>query len=152
MYPGPVKMHPRVLAAMGRPAMGHRTPAFRDVNLEIRRLLQGLFQTTGDVTLLTGSGTAGLDAVLSNLFRQQDRVVTLLNGKFGERLAELAGRYATAVPVSCDWGQPPDLDRIAAALEANGGAQGLAFVHNETSVGFTHDAASLVKLAHKHDA
>ncbi len=150
MIPGPVKMHPRVLAAMSVPAMGHRTAPFRAVNKELRRLLQYVFQTRGEVALISGSGTAGLDGVFSTMLRKDDRVVTLANGKFGERLQELAGHYCTLMPIRAPWGQQIPLDSVATALEA--GATALAFVHNETSVGCTQDAEALAKLAHKHDA
>ena len=115
MIPGPVKMHPRVVAAMARPALGHRTAHFREINLDIRRLLQYLYQTQGDVTLISGSGTAALDSVFSNLFTADDVIVTLANGKFGSRLCDLADRYCTARPVESAWA--PDESSVAFYVE-----------------------------------
>lgn len=145
MIPGPVKMHPRVLRAMARPAFAHRSPEFRTVNKELRELLQYTFQTAGEVALLSGSGTAGVDSAFSNLFHRTDKVVCLNNGKFGERLAELARVYASPVVIDAPWGQPVDLERVR---EAAAGAKALSFVHNETSTGFTNPAEDIIRIAH----
>ncbi len=67
LLPGPVKMHPRVLQAMSEPAMNHRGPEFKEVLSEIRGLTQYLFGTRGQVAVLSGSGTAGLEAAVSGL-------------------------------------------------------------------------------------
>src|ERR1041385_3663105 len=60
LLPGPVKMHPRVLAAMARPAASHRGPEFQET---VKRLEAGLKQVIGapHVAILTGSGTAGME-------------------------------------------------------------------------------------------
>ncbi len=82
LLPGPVKMHPRVLRSMGMPAINHRSAAFQEVIAEVRELTKYLFQTSGRVAVLSGSGTAGLDAAVSGLLRREDRVLCLVNGKF----------------------------------------------------------------------
>src|SRR3970282_1146554 len=47
LLPGPVKMDPRVLAAMATPAMNHRGPEFKEILLDLRGLVQRLFETRG---------------------------------------------------------------------------------------------------------
>src|SRR5207249_6042827 len=59
LLPGPVKMDPRVLRAMTRPAMNHRGPEFKEILADVRTLTQYLFGTKGEVAVLSGSGTAG---------------------------------------------------------------------------------------------
>src|SRR3989441_794615 len=100
LLPGPVKMHPRVLEAMAAPAMNHRGPEFKEILSEIRGLTQYLFGTSGEVAVLSGSGTAGLEAAVSGLLRKQDRVLNLVNGKFSERFHELCQVFATPTGLS----------------------------------------------------
>lgn len=150
MLAGPVKIHPRVLRVMSLPSMAHRSEEFKGVNAEIRELLKYLFQTKNDVALLTGSGTAGVEAAVSNLVRKGDKLLTINNGKFGERLGEVGNVFAETVELKFEWGRPIDLNKVAAALEQNK-VRAMAFVHNETSTGHTNQASELAALAKKHD-
>ena len=110
-------MHPRVLRAMARPALNHRGPEFKEVLRETRDLVQYLFGTQGEVGVLFGSGTAGLEAAVSGLLRRDDRVLNLINGKFSERFNDLCGVFATPIPLTFDWGKPVDPTAVGAALE-----------------------------------
>src|SRR3989442_7584404 len=100
LLPGLVKRAPRVLQAMARPAMNHRGAEFKEILAEIRVLTQYLFGTKGKVAVLSGSGTAGLEAAVAGLLRREDRVLDLVKGKFSQRVHELAQVYATATPLS----------------------------------------------------
>lgn len=152
LLPGPVKMHPRVLAAMARPAASHRGPEFMDT---LKRLESGLKQVIGapHVAILTGSGTAGMEAAVSNLVHWGDRAIGLDNGNFGGRMAKLVARYAVdkAVVVKSEWGQPVDLQALAAELE-KGGTKAVAFTLNETSTGVMNQGKDIAALCRKHDA
>ncbi|OPY50357.1 MAG: phosphoserine aminotransferase [Methanosaeta sp. PtaU1.Bin112] len=99
---------------------------------------------------MTGSGTLGMDAAVAGIIGHEDKIVTISNGKFGERFTEIGERYGKCVPVKFDWGMPFDLDRVEAALEE--GAKAVAMVHNETSVGLTNPAKEVGRLAKKYDA
>src|SRR5207253_2704156 len=65
LLPGPVKMDPRVLEAMARPAMNHRGSEFKEILADVRTLTQYLFGTKGEIAVLSGSGTAGLEAAVT---------------------------------------------------------------------------------------
>ena len=151
LLPGPVKMHPRVLRAMGMPAINHRSAAFQEVIAEIRELTKYLFQTSGKVAVLSGSGTAGLDASVSGLLHREDKVLCLVNGKFSERFLELCSVYAKPTPLQFEWGTPVDPQRVAAALES-GGFKAVTVCHNETSTGLTNPIREIAAVARKHDA
>ncbi|HIH98510.1 MAG TPA: alanine--glyoxylate aminotransferase family protein [Thermoplasmata archaeon] len=152
MIPGPVKIHPRVLRAMCKPSMGHRSPEFKAVNKEIRELTQYLFQTNYDVAVLTGSGTAAMDAGINNLVHPGDRIVSMFNGKFGERLADIADVYSKNVTrIEAPWGRLEDLERLKKELE-KGDVKLVTLVHNETSSGFCHPIEKIAKIVKKHDA
>ena len=150
MIPGPVPVVPRILRAMAKPVINHRGEEFAELFGECRALFTDMFQTKNEILLLSGSGTSGMEAAIGNLINQDETVVTPVNGKFGERFRDIGRLYGNAVPIESEWGYPIDLDRVAAALEE--GADAVAMVHNETSVGMLNPAKEVGKLAQKHDA
>ncbi len=151
LLPGPVKMDPRVLQAMAAPAMNHRGPEFKEILSEIRELTQYLFGTRGAVAVLSGSGTAGLEAAVSGLLRKQDRVLNLVNGKFSERFHELCQVFTTPTALSFEWGTAVELDQVARALES-GAFKAVTLCWNETSTGLTNPIAEIAKVVKDHDA
>lgn len=152
LLPGPVKMHPRVLRAMSHPAAAHRGPEFSAV---VKQLEGGLKRVMGadHVALMTGSGTAGMEAAISNLVHWGDKALGLDNGNFGGRMAKLVKRYAhdKAVTLTSPWGEGVDLALLAAELE-KGGTTAVAFTLNETSTGVMNQGKEIAALCRKHDA
>src|SRR5437773_4516662 len=134
LLPGPVKMDPRVLRAMARPAMNHRGPEFKEILADVRTLTQYLFGTKGEVAVLSGSGTAGLEAAVTGLVRKEDRVLNLVNGKFSQRFHELCGVFAQSTALPFEWGTAVDPKKVASAMEA-GAFRAVTVCWNETSTG-----------------
>jgi len=153
MGPGPSDVSPRVLAALSRPTVGHLDPAFQDLMEEIKAALARLFNAPDHVCVpLPAPGTAGMEAALMNLLEPGDRAVIAVNGVFGGRMVDMAGRAgAEVVRVDAPWGEPVNVAAVEAAL-ASGPAKVLAFVHAETSTGVRSDAAALCALARRHGA
>lgn len=153
MGPGPSDVSPRVLAALARPTIGHLDPVFIELMDEIKVLLQYVFQTGNELTLpVSAPGSAGMEAVFTNLLEPGDKVIVCQNGVFGGRMKENVERCgATAVMVQDEWGAPVDLNKVDETLRANPDAMALAFVHAETSTGVRSDAKTLCALAHQFD-
>jgi alanine-glyoxylate transaminase / serine-glyoxylate transaminase / serine-pyruvate transaminase len=149
MGPGPSDMHPRVVAALGRPAIGHLDPAFVEMMEEIKILLRYAFQTENALTFaVSGPGSVGMETCFVNLVEPGDKFIVCRNGVFGGRMIENVQRFGgTAVIVEDTWGEPVDPQKVADALIANPDAKAVAFVHAETSTGAQSDAAALVRLA-----
>ncbi len=152
MGPGPSDVHPRVLAAMAQPTIGHLDPAFVRMMDEVKLLLQYAFRTQNALTIpVSAPGSAGMETCFANLVEPGDKVIVCVNGVFGGRMVENVRRMgAEAVVVTDDWGAPVDPDKVAAALQAHQDAKILAFVHAETSTGARSDAALLCALAQKY--
>ncbi|AYK14198.1 MAG: pyridoxal-phosphate-dependent aminotransferase family protein [Methanosarcina flavescens] len=150
MMPGPVPVAPRVLRAMSKPMINHRSAEFAEIYTDCREILSNVFQTDNDIFLLSGSGTAGMEAAVGSLVGNGDKVIAIENGKFGERFKDIAALYADVVPAVFEWGLPIDLEVIKEKLEE--GAKAITLVHNETSTGILNPAAEIGKLARKHDA
>jgi alanine-glyoxylate transaminase/serine-glyoxylate transaminase/serine-pyruvate transaminase len=149
MGPGPSDMHPRVVAALGKPAIGHLDPAFVQMMEEIKVLLRYAFQTENALTFaVSGPGSVGMETCFVNLVEPGDKVIVCRNGVFGGRMIENVQRFGgTAVVVEDTWGEPVDPQKVADALKANPDAKAVAFVHAETSTGAQSNAAALVGLA-----
>ena len=150
MIPGPVRVPQRILRAMSKPMISHRSSDFEKIYEDCRSRLRELFETENEAVILSGSGTAGMEAAVGGIIGREDKIITVTNGKFGERFTELGDRYGTAVLLEFPWGTPFDLDRIEAALEE--GAKAISIVHNETSVGIVNPAKEVGKLARRYDA
>jgi alanine-glyoxylate transaminase/serine-glyoxylate transaminase/serine-pyruvate transaminase len=154
MGPGPSDVSPRVLGALARPTIGHLDPLFVELMDDVKALLQYAFQTENPLTLpVSAPGSAGMEACFVNLVSPGDQVIVCQNGVFGGRMKENVERCgATAVMVEDDWGQPVDIDKVAAAFDAHPDAAILAFVHAETSTGVRSDAEALCALARERGA
>lgn len=153
MGPGPSDVSPRVLAALARPTIGHLDPEFQAFMEDTKAALSRLFNAPDHACIpLPAPGTAGMEAAMMNLLEPGDRCVVAVNGAFGGRMADMAGRAgATVVTVDHEWGQPVDPAQVEAAL-GEAPTKVLAFVHAETSTGARSDAAALCGLARKHGA
>ena len=152
--PGPSDVHPRVLAALSRPTIGHLDPKFVGMMDEVKLLLQYAFQTRNELTMpVSAPGSAGMETCFVNLMEPGDKVIVCVNGVFGGRMKENVERLGgVPVVVEDNWGEPVDPNKVADAFKKNPDAKILAFVHAETSTGALSDAKSLVALAHRHHA
>jgi alanine-glyoxylate transaminase/serine-glyoxylate transaminase/serine-pyruvate transaminase len=153
MGPGPSDVHPRVLAAMARPTIGHLDPAFIAMMDEIKVMLQYAFQTKNALTMpVSAPGSAGMETCFVNLVEPGDKVVVCSNGVFGGRMKENVERaQGVAVVVENAWGTPVDPNKLEDTLKAHRDAKIVAFVHAETSTGVLSDAKTLVEIAHRHN-
>lgn len=149
MGPGPSDVHPRVLAAMARPCIGHLDPAFQALMEELKELLRTAFRTKNRLTMpASGPGSVGMETCFVNLVEPGDTVIVCQNGVFGGRMKENVERCgATAVMVTDDWGRAVDLNKVRDAIKANPKAKAVAFVHAETSTGARSDAEAICKMA-----
>jgi alanine-glyoxylate transaminase / serine-glyoxylate transaminase / serine-pyruvate transaminase len=140
--PGPTNVPERVLQALARPIIDHRSPAFAEVALEVLGGLKDVFRTSDAVALYSGSGTGAWEAALTNALSPGDTVLLCESGQFAVLWGELAERLGLRVQrLSGDWRLPPDPDAAAGALEADiaHAIAAVLVVHNETSTGVTAD-------------
>jgi alanine-glyoxylate transaminase/serine-glyoxylate transaminase/serine-pyruvate transaminase len=150
---GPSPVPPRVLAALAQPTIGHMDPAFADIMGETIGLLREAFQTENEATLpISGTGSAGMEALVANFVDPGDRVVCGVNGLFGTRMAdELRRAGADVVQVDADWGRAIPVEQL---LEAAGGGKtdAIVVVHGETSTGVAQPLEGLADWCREHDA
>lgn len=152
--PGPSDVHPRVLAAMARPTIGHLDPDFSDMLEQLKALLRYAFQTDNALTFaLSAPGMIGMETCFVNLIEPGDKVIVCSNGVFGARMAEIVRRCGgELVLLETEWGKPVDAQQLELTLRANADTRVVAFVHAETSTGVRSDARVLAEVAHRQGA
>jgi len=153
MGPGPSDIHPRVLAALAAPTVGHLDPYFLKVMDELQGMLRQVFRTENKLTLaVSGTGSAGMEAVVVNLIEPGDRMVVCVNGVFGGRMADVAKRAGAEVTIiERPYGEVFDPGEITAALKT-AKPKVLGIVHAETSTGAHQPVDEIAKLCHEHGA
>jgi alanine-glyoxylate transaminase/serine-glyoxylate transaminase/serine-pyruvate transaminase len=152
--PGPSNINSRVMRAMAAPVVGHLDPDFVRVMDDIKKLLRMVFRTANEITFpVSGTGSAGMETALTNLLEDGDDAVIGVNGVFGERMADAAGRLGARVHrVEAEWGRVIEPQRIEAALKAAGKPKLLGIVHAETSTGVLQPVERLGAMAHRYGA
>lgn len=150
MIPGPIELAPEVLAAMAEPLVAHYGKEWTAFYKETTGLLQKIFRTEGDVFLLPGSGSAGLDAALGSTLFPDGRVLIPQNGFFGERLEEITRSYTPNVHIiKFPLGRSICLGVVEKRLQDEN-FDAVACVHCETSTGVLNPIQELAKLCRSH--
>jgi aspartate aminotransferase-like enzyme len=160
LNPGPVPMRDDARAAMSEPMVSHRSTAFESVYERAQDGLQYVFERStpdetraargGEALILNGTATMGMEAAVANLVDPEDELVAVVNGKFGRRFKRIAERYCEVTPVEFDWGDPIDVDAVAAAVTDD--TEVVTVVHNETSTGLLNPVAEIGEVADDHGA
>src|SRR4051812_23581953 len=134
--PGPSEVAPRVLAAMGYPLLGHLDPEFVALMDETQGLLRQVFRTENRLTMaVSGTGSAGMEAVVVNLIEPGDKMLVCVNGVFGGRMVDVAERAGAEVAtIERPYGQVFDPDEVRAAVKKTS-PKVVGIVHAETSTG-----------------
>ena len=147
-------MHPRVLHALSLPLLGHLDPVFLGLMDEIQTLLRATFRTQNEFTIaLSGTGSAGMEAVIANLIEPGDRAIVGVNGVFGSRLATMVERSGgTAFRIEVPWGTTIPLDVLQDQLARSAPVKAVILVHAETSTGAWQPLDEVGALCHTHDA
>lgn len=142
--PGPVAVHPEVMAAMQQPMIGHRTPAAEALRARIDRGMRELFQTRRPVALATCSATGLMEAAIRSGVRQ--RVMCVVSGSFGERFARIAERCdKEVIRLHVPRGEALEPDLLATMLDGPP-VDAVTLVHAETSTGVQHPVGELLHL------
>ena len=152
--PGPGMAAPRVVRAMATPPVGHLDPDLLAIYTEEQELLRYVFQTKNEWTFsLSGTGTSGMEAALTNMIEPGDNVLIAVIGYFGERLAEIAMRQGANVDtIKKQLGEIFDVSEINGALKRKK-YKVFAFVHAETSTGAEQlNVKDIVDAAHEQGA
>ena len=153
MGPGPSDVPPRVLRALAAPTLGHLDPDFLVLMTETQQLLRAVFQTDNALTIpVSGTGSAGMEACFVNLVEPGDQVAIVVNGVFGTRMVDCAGRLgADVISIDAEWGRAVQPEAVETALKGKQ-PRLFAVVHAETSTGVCQPLDDVVRIAKEHGA
>lgn len=150
--PGPTPCPDEVLKALGKQMVNHRGSEFAGVLQRTTAGVKEVFQTSGDIVILTCAGTGGMEAAIVNCFSAGDKVLAVSIGVFGDRFASIAQQYGLEVTkLSFEMGKAADPDKVRQALKADPKIKAVLVTHNETSTGVTNNLASISKAVKEFD-
>jgi aspartate aminotransferase-like enzyme len=145
--PGPIPVPEDILDRMSDPMINHRGPEYKDLLYKVTNQLKQVFDTTSDVYIITGSGTAAMEAAIVNTLSPGDRLLNANVGVFGERFGIIAERYGAEVTtLQFPFGTAVDLDKLRDALKANPEIKVVSVTHNETSTGVTNNLQAVAEV------
>lgn len=153
MIPGPTPVPEKVLLAMAKRPIGHRSGDFSKIIAEINDNLKWLHQTKNEVLSLNVSGTGAMEAGIINFLSPGDKVLVGVNGKFGDRWAQICEVFGlNTVRISAEWGQPLDTEEFRSHLEADSSKEikGVIITHSETSTGVLNDLPTISNYIKAH--
>jgi len=155
MIPGPTPVPEKVLQALSKHPIGHRSKEFQNLVESTTKNLQWLHQTQNDVLTITGSGTAAMEAGIINTLSRGDKVICGENGKFGERWVKVAKEFGLEViKIESEWGIPLDPEEFRKVLEDDKRKEIKAVIltHSETSTGVINDLETISSYIRNHNA
>ncbi len=153
MIPGPTPVPEKVLEALGRHPIGHRSKDFQKIVKSTTENLQWLHQTKNEILTITGSGTAAMEAGIINTLSKGDKVICGENGKFGQRWVKVAEEFGLKViQINAEWGKPLDPEKFKDILENdfNKDIKAVILTHSETSTGVINDLKTISQYIRKH--
>src|SRR5271168_2941832 len=147
--PGPSMVHPRVYEALSKPIVGHLDAYFIQVMGDVQQLLKTAYGTTDGATLvISGTGSAGMEAAVTNFVEPGSKLAVFANGYFSDRLTEMARRNgANVVRFEKAWGETYSDDEAKEFIAREKPAV-VAFVHAETSTGALQSGRAICAAAH----
>jgi len=148
--PGPVNVAETLRAAICKEDICHREPDFDTLLRSIEHKLISLFQirnrTRYRAVVITGSGTAANEAILSSVVGN-GAILILSNGEFGGRLHKTSQIHNKRTHlIEVPWGMPFDTHRIETYL-AEHKIDVVAMVHHETCSGMLNPLDRVGALA-----
>jgi alanine-glyoxylate transaminase/serine-glyoxylate transaminase/serine-pyruvate transaminase len=143
-------VHPRVYEALSKPIVGHLDPFFIQVMTDVQQLLKTAYGTGAGATLvISGTGSAGMEAAVVNFVEPGTKIAIFANGYFSDRLTEMAKRNgADIVRFEKAWGETYSDDE-AREFIAREEPKVVGYVHAETSTGALQSGRAICTAAHE---
>jgi alanine-glyoxylate transaminase / serine-glyoxylate transaminase / serine-pyruvate transaminase len=138
--PGPTNVPDRVLRAMDRPVIDHRSADFAVLGEEVLHGLHSVFQTASPVVIYPSSGTGAWESALVNTLSPGDRVLLFETGHFSQLWRQVAEKFGIHVEyVAGDWRTGASATKLEGLLSSDKdrSLKAVLVVHNETSTGVT---------------
>ncbi len=151
--PGPVEIPDKVREVFGRQIIHHRTREFTEAFLETRELFKKLVKSdTDNFVFFSSSGTGAMEASVQNFFNEEDKVIAIVGGKFGERWSLLGKKWKlNVIDINVEWGKSVDINVVEDVIKKEKDIKGILVQMSESSTGAYHDVYALAELVKDKD-
>ncbi len=145
LNPGPVNVSERVRRALLLPDLCHREEEAARLLASVRSKLRRAFGGEEyEAAVLTGSGTAAVEAAVSSAVSPGKRLLVVDNGVYGARIAAMAAAHGIEVfEVRTGWLRRPAPEAVEQALRRDPDIEVVAMVQHETTVGLLNPVAEI---------
>ena len=153
--PGPLTTSQTVKQAMLRD-VGSRDVEFIETVRCIRQALlalAGVSQETGyEAVLMQGSGTFGIEAVIGSTVPPDGKLLVIINGAYGARIAEIARVLKIdTTTLECTTNVAPVPADVGRMLSEDAAITNVAVVHCETTTGIINPIDQIGRVVRQHD-
>mgnify|MGYP001171555152 FL=1 len=146
MIPGPTPVARSIQEQMGRETVAFGDPAFVKDFKELLEDLKSLFNCSGEVFVVAGTGTMGMEMAIANTTKEGDNVLIVSHGFFGDRFIDLCSRKGlNADVISSEWGETVPVEKIKEKLKEKKYAA-MTVTHVDTSTGVCAPVAEIGKM------
>jgi alanine-glyoxylate transaminase/serine-glyoxylate transaminase/serine-pyruvate transaminase len=153
LIPGPVSVTQEVLDALSKPVRAHYGDEWTALYKKLTTEMQGIFRTSGDVFLVFGPGSAGIEMSLASTLGPGDEVLVPGGGFFADRVAELSRAIGLQVhELRPDGYRPLAPEAVERALRQHPNTRAVALVHHETDLGLINPVREITEVTRAHDA
>lgn len=122
---------------------------YKQITQRIRKGLLELAHVSPEeytAVLMQGSGTFGVESVLTSSVGKDDKILIIANGAYGERMEDIAKHAGLDYTIyRCHYNQTPDADAVRSIIESDPKITHAAMVHCETTSGILNDISSVAE-------
>ncbi|MBS6195903.1 MAG: 2-aminoethylphosphonate--pyruvate transaminase [Clostridiales bacterium] len=126
---------------------------YKKITLRIREKLLKLAHVQEPeytVVLMQGSGTFGVESVLTSVIGKEDKLLIASNGHYGRRMGDIAEHAGISYEIyEVNYDRIPDAEEIERILEKDPAITHVSMVHSETTSGILNDIAAIAKVVKK---
>jgi len=145
LSPGPVPVLEEIRMAQTKEMITHRSKEMSELYSDICTRFKK-YVNADEAFVITGSGALGLETLIVNLCKKDEKAVCFPNGEFGDKMVMTVKVYTNADVHNIEGARGWNLERTKQAIDESG-AQVLAVVQNETGYGLKNDIKDICKYA-----
>ncbi len=99
------------------------------------------------VVLMQGSGTFGVESVVTSSVGPEEKILVCSNGAYGERMAQIVKQSGKNLVVyNEDYNKVPSAQKVKEMLEADPAITHVGMIHSETTSGILNDIEAVGKV------
>ncbi|WML48273.1 alanine--glyoxylate aminotransferase family protein [Neobacillus sp. PS3-34] len=146
--PGPTPIPDRIQHAMNHPMIAHRGNDFPKILEEVSSRLSPIFGTENPVYLIAASGTSALETAVVNTVEENDEVIVIVTGVFGDRFANICEAFGANVHrLNVEWGETCSPEQLELFIKSiNKKIKAVFATYCETSTGVLNPVNQLGKV------